>query len=59
MTAPRYLADGLALCAVVRPGECRLVEVRHDVWCPLLTHRAACVYTPDARLLPPLIERPS
>lgn len=52
MTAPRYFADVLALCALVRPGEHRLVEVRHDAWCPLLSHRAACACTPEVHLVP-------
>jgi hypothetical protein len=59
MTAPKHLAEVLALCAVVRPGESRLVEVRHDTWCPLLTHRAACACTPDVHLGPPRDERPT
>ena len=56
MSTPRYLHDVLSLCAVVRPGETRLVEVRHDAWCPLLTHGSACACTPEVHLGPALEE---
>jgi hypothetical protein len=55
---PKYLPDVLALCAVVRPGESRLVEGRHDAWCPLLTEGRPCACTPDVHLGPSLGERP-
>jgi hypothetical protein len=56
MIAPRYLADVLALCAFVRPGESRLVEVRHDAWCPLLTQTGPCCCDPHVQLGPLLTE---
>ena len=56
MTAPRYLQAVMELSASVPQGESRLVEVRHDPWCPLLTQSKPCACEPEVRLGPSLDE---